>query len=52
MIFHISRGEANVIGVNVIILALAIFTAWGRFKKAPIPAKGTTAKSTFSTAQV
>jgi uncharacterized membrane protein len=30
MVLHISRGEANVIGFNVVILALAGFVAWGR----------------------
>lgn len=30
MIFHIARGEANNIGVNIFFLLLAIFVAWGR----------------------
>lgn len=33
IIFHISRGEANNIGVNIFILLLAVFIAWGRRKK-------------------
>lgn len=31
-IFHISRGEASQIGINVFFAALAIFIAWGRRK--------------------
>lgn len=31
-IFHISRGEASVIGVNIIFAAMAAFIAWGRSK--------------------
>jgi hypothetical protein len=29
-LFHISRGEVSVIGVNVVFAALAVFIAWGR----------------------
>lgn len=32
MVFHISRGEANSIGVNIFMLFLAVFVAWGRRK--------------------
>lgn len=39
MIFHIARGEASVIGLNVFVLVLALFVAWGRFNKAPIEAR-------------
>ncbi|MFK7810676.1 MAG: DoxX family protein [Saprospiraceae bacterium] len=39
-IFHGSRGEFPLIGMNLFILALAYFIAWGRTKKAPIYAKG------------
>jgi len=35
-IFHISRGEASLIGMNIFFLLLAAFVAWGRSKKAPI----------------
>jgi uncharacterized membrane protein YphA (DoxX/SURF4 family) len=38
-IFHISRGEASVIGANIVFALLAAIIAWGRFKKVPIPAK-------------
>jgi uncharacterized membrane protein YphA (DoxX/SURF4 family) len=34
--FHISRGEANVIGINFVLGGLAAFVAWGRSRKAPI----------------
>ncbi|WP_053187651.1 DoxX family protein [Pseudomonas thivervalensis] len=34
--FHLSRGEASVIPVNLVLLALAAFVAWGRWRKAPI----------------
>jgi uncharacterized membrane protein YphA (DoxX/SURF4 family) len=39
MMFHISRGEANIIGMHIAIILLALFVAWGRFKKVPIRAK-------------
>lgn len=29
-IFHISRGEAHLIGINVVFAAIAAFIAWGR----------------------
>lgn len=32
-VFHISRGEASVIGVNVVFAAMAAFVAWGRFRR-------------------
>jgi uncharacterized membrane protein YphA (DoxX/SURF4 family) len=38
--FHITRGESNVIGLHVIVVGLALFVAWGRFRKAPIAARG------------
>lgn len=38
-VFHISRGEAAVIGFNIFVLILALFVAWGRSKKAIITAK-------------
>lgn len=34
--FHISRGENSVIGMNFVLLAIAIFIVWGRTKKVPI----------------
>lgn len=38
-VFHASRGEFSAIGVNVVLIALAVFIAWGRSKKAPIHVK-------------
>jgi uncharacterized membrane protein len=37
--FHVSRGEASVIGTNIFAAGIATFIAWGRFKKAPIASK-------------
>jgi putative oxidoreductase len=34
--FHIMRGEANVIGFNLAVGAVAAFVAWGRYRLAPI----------------
>lgn len=36
---HISRGESRVVGINAILGGLAAFVAWGRARKAPIPAR-------------
>ena len=38
-IFNISMGETSVIGINILLFMLAIFVAWGRFKKAAIAPK-------------
>lgn len=38
-VFHGTRGEFSAIGVNVVIMAIAVFIAWGRSKKCIIPAK-------------
>jgi hypothetical protein len=35
-IFHTARGEASVIGVNIIFALMATFIAWGRFSKARV----------------
>jgi hypothetical protein len=32
-VFHISRGESSLIGMNIFFLLLAVFVAWGRKKK-------------------
>jgi uncharacterized membrane protein YphA (DoxX/SURF4 family) len=37
--FHVSRGENEVIGMNIMLVLVAAFIAWGRTKKAPIQAK-------------
>lgn len=29
-VFHISRGEADLIGINIFLLAIAVFVVWGR----------------------
>ncbi|MDN3665777.1 DoxX family protein [Algibacter miyuki] len=34
--YHASRGEFSAIGVNLVLLALFLFIAWGRSKKTPI----------------
>jgi hypothetical protein len=36
LVFHISRGEAPVTPLNVVLLALSLFVLWGRDRKAPI----------------
>jgi hypothetical protein len=38
-LFHISRGEPQVLPVNLVFGGLAAFVAWGRWKKAPIAAR-------------
>lgn len=38
-IFHIARGEASAIGVNLVFAGLAAFIAWGRWAKVPIAPK-------------
>lgn len=37
--FHVSRGEYAMIGMNLLFVAVAVFIAWGRMKKAPIYAR-------------
>lgn len=39
IVFHISRGEAAVTPLNLVLLALALFVLWGRGRKAPIAAR-------------
>jgi hypothetical protein len=36
LVFHISRGEAAVTPLNIVLLGLALFVLWGRGRKAPI----------------
>ena len=38
-IFHASRGEYSAIGMNVVLALIALFIAWGRFKKEPITSR-------------
>ena len=33
IIFHILRGEAAAIGINIFSMIIAVFIAWGRFEK-------------------
>lgn len=34
--FHLMRGEANVIGINIVVAAFAVVVAWGRARRVPI----------------
>jgi hypothetical protein len=36
IIFHLSRGEAPAVPLNIVLLALSIFILWGRGRRAPI----------------
>lgn len=38
-IYHISNAEYQALGINLILGAIAVFIAWGRYKKAPIQPK-------------
>ena len=38
-IFHATSGEFSAIGMNMILMSISLFIAWGRSKKAPIQAK-------------
>ena len=37
--FHLSRGEAQVLPMNFVLLALSLLIIWGRTKRAPIAPK-------------
>lgn len=39
IVFHIARGEASVIGFNIILIFILAFIAWGRSKKLAIQPK-------------
>jgi uncharacterized membrane protein YphA (DoxX/SURF4 family) len=39
IVFHVSRGEAANTPFNILLVALALFVAWGRWSRAPIPAR-------------
>jgi putative oxidoreductase len=39
IIFNISMGETSVIGINILLFLIAMFVAWGRFTRSPIPPK-------------
>ena len=38
-VFHVSRAEYSDIGMNVVLMSIAAFIAWGRSKKVPISAR-------------
>lgn len=38
-VFHVYRGEFSAIGMNIFLMSLAFFIAWGRSKKVPIESK-------------
>jgi hypothetical protein len=40
IMFHLSRGEAAVVPLNAVLLALSAFILWGRGKQAPIAPRG------------
>lgn len=39
IVFHVARGEASHIGINIIFIGIAAFVAWGRFTKAVITSR-------------
>ena len=45
--FHLSRGEAAAVPINVVLGGLAAFVAWGRARKSPIPGRGPSASFTL-----
>jgi uncharacterized membrane protein YphA (DoxX/SURF4 family) len=48
-IFHLTRGEFGFIVPNLVLLALAAFVAYGRWKLVPIAPKGASARTTVVT---
>jgi len=36
ILFHIARGEAQVLGLPLVLAALSAFVAWSRFRKVPV----------------
>jgi uncharacterized membrane protein YphA (DoxX/SURF4 family) len=43
MLFHISRGEYPVVPMNLTIIALSAYVAWGRARRVPIAPRGAAA---------
>jgi len=39
LVYHITKGEYESLGMNVILGAIAFFITWGRYKKVPIAEK-------------
>lgn len=37
--FHLLRGEGGVIAMNIVLIGISVFVAWGRSKRVPIPEK-------------
>lgn len=37
--FHLWRGEAAVVPLNIVLLALSLFVLWGRSRRAPVAAR-------------
>lgn len=40
IVFHVSRGEAAVTPLNLVLLGLSLFVLWGRSRKAPVQSRG------------
>jgi len=40
IVFHLTHGEANMIGIPLTLGLLAAFVTWGRFSKEPIVPRG------------
>ncbi len=40
IVFHVSRGEAAVTPLNLVLLGLSLFVLWGRSRKAPVQPRG------------
>lgn len=38
-VFHVLRGEGNLIGFNIVVALLCGFVAWGRYKKTPVSSR-------------
>lgn len=38
-VYHITKGEYEALGFNVILAAIAFFIAWGRYKEVPVQPK-------------
>jgi putative oxidoreductase len=39
IVFHVAHGEFGILAFNTVLLLLALFVAWGRWKVAPIAAR-------------
>ncbi|MEW5961193.1 MAG: DoxX family protein, partial [Chloroflexota bacterium] len=51
IVFHISRGEIGFIVPNIILLALAAFVVYGRWKVVPIARRGASAQQAGAAAK-